>query len=312
MPSRRASAGKRKGRDPELSQLLRLVLERLGNDDSDCSDMLLDSEDTGANSSRPRRSHVGSRAAFPVKRRNKGKAPASAPDKETSTLAVSPPGQVILPEIPVPALCAQPEPHVTSEGASTTPGLGVADVLASIRQSLASLTPVAVPGVPTAPVLVVPMPVAMPLAPPTPQVPKQQAQKPELAISLIYYANKILKAQHTYGGSAWLEYDNDFRWAKVEDPSIGWDQTEDLSEILALEPESHSVSGTSLPEDEAFRGPKTCNHYTEQCGGLPYHRKRFGNHPKVPCRTCHELSSQTALNPPGISRTFPQRAELRE
>ncbi|KAJ1141757.1 hypothetical protein NDU88_008085 [Pleurodeles waltl] len=51
-------------------------------------------------------------------------------------------------------------------------------------------------------------------------------KKPDLGISLIYYANKILKAQHTYGGSAWLEYDRDFRWTKVEDPSIGWDQTE--------------------------------------------------------------------------------------
>ncbi|KAJ1105589.1 hypothetical protein NDU88_002994 [Pleurodeles waltl] len=51
-------------------------------------------------------------------------------------------------------------------------------------------------------------------------------KKPELGTSLIYYANKILKAQHTYGGSVWLEYDRDFRWTKVEDPSIGWDQTE--------------------------------------------------------------------------------------
>ncbi|KAJ1136759.1 hypothetical protein NDU88_003173 [Pleurodeles waltl] len=51
-------------------------------------------------------------------------------------------------------------------------------------------------------------------------------KKPELGTSLIYYANKILKAQHTYGGLAWLEYNKDFRWAKVEDPSIGWDQTE--------------------------------------------------------------------------------------
>ncbi|KAJ1105600.1 hypothetical protein NDU88_003005 [Pleurodeles waltl] len=51
-------------------------------------------------------------------------------------------------------------------------------------------------------------------------------KKPDLCISLIYYANKILKAQHTYGGSAWLEYDRDFHWEKVEDPSIGWDQTE--------------------------------------------------------------------------------------
>ncbi|KAJ1185482.1 hypothetical protein NDU88_002274 [Pleurodeles waltl] len=51
-------------------------------------------------------------------------------------------------------------------------------------------------------------------------------KKPETGIAMICYANKILKAHHMYGGNAWLEYDRDFRWAKVEDPAIGWDQTE--------------------------------------------------------------------------------------
>ncbi|KAJ1141598.1 hypothetical protein NDU88_007926 [Pleurodeles waltl] len=51
-------------------------------------------------------------------------------------------------------------------------------------------------------------------------------KKPEIGMSMIFYANKILKAHHMYGGNAWLEYDRDFRWAKVEDPDIGWDQTE--------------------------------------------------------------------------------------
>ncbi|KAJ1141599.1 hypothetical protein NDU88_007927 [Pleurodeles waltl] len=51
-------------------------------------------------------------------------------------------------------------------------------------------------------------------------------KKPEMGMSMICYANKILKAHHMYGGNAWLEYDRDFRWAKVEDPAIGWDQTE--------------------------------------------------------------------------------------
>ncbi|KAJ1154028.1 hypothetical protein NDU88_006785 [Pleurodeles waltl] len=51
-------------------------------------------------------------------------------------------------------------------------------------------------------------------------------KKPETGIAMICYANKILKAHHLYGGNAWLEYDRDFRWAKVEDPAIGWDQTE--------------------------------------------------------------------------------------
>ncbi|KAJ1181418.1 hypothetical protein NDU88_006625 [Pleurodeles waltl] len=51
-------------------------------------------------------------------------------------------------------------------------------------------------------------------------------KKPDIGLSMIFYANKILKAHHIYGGNAWLEYDRDFRWAKVEDPAIGWDQTE--------------------------------------------------------------------------------------
>ncbi|KAJ1152033.1 hypothetical protein NDU88_004811 [Pleurodeles waltl] len=46
-------------------------------------------------------------------------------------------------------------------------------------------------------------------------------RKPEAGIAMICYANKILKAHHMYGGNAWLEYDRDFRWAKVEDPAIG-------------------------------------------------------------------------------------------
>ncbi|KAJ1178040.1 hypothetical protein NDU88_003289 [Pleurodeles waltl] len=51
-------------------------------------------------------------------------------------------------------------------------------------------------------------------------------RKPETGIAMICYPNKILKAHHMYGGNAWLEYDRDFRWANVEDPAIGWDQTE--------------------------------------------------------------------------------------
>ncbi|KAJ1178627.1 hypothetical protein NDU88_003870 [Pleurodeles waltl] len=50
-------------------------------------------------------------------------------------------------------------------------------------------------------------------------------RKPESGIAMICYANKILKAYHMYGGNAWLECDRDFRWAKMEDPAIGWDQT---------------------------------------------------------------------------------------
>ena len=51
-------------------------------------------------------------------------------------------------------------------------------------------------------------------------------KKTELAGSLIFHANRILKAHQEGQGSAWLEYDRDFRWAKVDDPDIGWDQVE--------------------------------------------------------------------------------------
>ncbi|KAJ1169661.1 hypothetical protein NDU88_001552 [Pleurodeles waltl] len=51
-------------------------------------------------------------------------------------------------------------------------------------------------------------------------------KKPDLAPSMIFYSNNILKAHHMYGSKAWLEYDRDFGWAKVEDPDISRDQTE--------------------------------------------------------------------------------------
>ncbi|KAJ1153999.1 hypothetical protein NDU88_006756 [Pleurodeles waltl] len=154
-----------------------MVLEKLGNDDTDSSDVASDNKDNGADSSRPRRSHVAPRAAFPpVKRRNKGKAPASAPPKQSSTLVVSLPEQVVVPEIPVPAVSALPELQGVSKGATMSTGLGMAEVLANIRKSLASLAPATGPGVPPTPLPGVPTPEALTMAPPTPQVPTQQAQ----------------------------------------------------------------------------------------------------------------------------------------
>ncbi|KAJ1142703.1 hypothetical protein NDU88_009016 [Pleurodeles waltl] len=152
MPSNKASAGKRKGRNPELSQLMKMVLEKLGNDDTDSSNAASDNEVNGDNSSCPRRSHVTPRAALPpVQRRNKWKAPASAPPKQSSTLVVSPPEQVVVPEIPVPDVSAQPTLQGVSEGATMSTGLGVAEVLVNIRKSLASLAPATGPGDPLTP-----------------------------------------------------------------------------------------------------------------------------------------------------------------
>ncbi|KAJ1116379.1 hypothetical protein NDU88_004594 [Pleurodeles waltl] len=150
-----------------------MVLEKLGNDDTDSSDGASDNKDNGANSSRPRRSHVAPRAAFPpVKRRKKVKAPAP----QSSTLVVSLLEQVVVPEIPVPPVSTPPELQGVSEGATTSTGLGVAEVLANIRKSLASLAPATGPGVPPTPLPGVPTPAALAMAPPTPQVPTQQTQ----------------------------------------------------------------------------------------------------------------------------------------
>ncbi|KAJ1157134.1 hypothetical protein NDU88_009849 [Pleurodeles waltl] len=142
MPPSKASAAKREGRDPELSQLLKMVLEKLGNDDTDISDVTSDNEVNGEKSSRPRRSYVAPRATFPpVKRRKNGKASASAPPRQDSSAVVSPPAQVAPTEIPVPAVAAPPVHQGSSEGTTMTPALGVEEVLANIPKSLASLSP---------------------------------------------------------------------------------------------------------------------------------------------------------------------------
>ncbi|KAJ1199224.1 hypothetical protein NDU88_003062 [Pleurodeles waltl] len=76
MAPKRVRAGKGKRGDPELSQLLKLALAKLGNSDSDSEGAASEVEDVEAGPSRPRRSHVAPRAAFPpVKRRTKGQAP---------------------------------------------------------------------------------------------------------------------------------------------------------------------------------------------------------------------------------------------
>ncbi|KAJ1096155.1 hypothetical protein NDU88_001299 [Pleurodeles waltl] len=172
MPSNKASAGKRKGKDPELSQLLKLVLAKLGNDDSDSSNAASDNDVNGASRSRPRRSHVAPRAAFPpVKRRTKGRAPATQP----SPTVVTSPEQSPMPETLVPSLSTASEQHVGGENAITTPELGVADRLDDIRKSLASLSaPSMEPVVPPSPLPMIPA--ALLSVSPTPQVPTQAAQ----------------------------------------------------------------------------------------------------------------------------------------
>ncbi|KAJ1127729.1 hypothetical protein NDU88_006122 [Pleurodeles waltl] len=174
MPSNKASAGKRKGRDPELSQLLKLVLAKLGNDDSDSSDAASNNDVSGTSNSRPRRSPVALRAAFcPKKPRNKGRAPAP----QSSPTVVTSPEQSPTPETLVPSSSAASEHLVGGEIVITTQGQGVADVLADIRKSLASLfAPSMRPVVPPSPLPIISVSAALTSVSPTPQVPTQATQ----------------------------------------------------------------------------------------------------------------------------------------
>ncbi|KAJ1140135.1 hypothetical protein NDU88_006495 [Pleurodeles waltl] len=139
MPSNRVSAGKRKGRDPELSQLLKLVLAKLGNGDSDSGDSVSDNEDNVAGSGRPRWSHVAPRAAFPpVKHRNKGRVAAAQPPL-SSPAAITSPEQSPMLDTLLPSTSATSEPYVGGENSIPAPGHGVADMLADIYKSLATL-----------------------------------------------------------------------------------------------------------------------------------------------------------------------------
>ncbi|KAJ1163064.1 hypothetical protein NDU88_003527 [Pleurodeles waltl] len=168
MAPKKACAPKRSGNDPELSQLLRLVLEKLGREEAGEVMGAPVHEAGGDRSSRPKRSHVAPSAAFPpVKRTRKGRTqpPVSSSLPLTiaaPTAAASPPVHIDLPEPPAPV--AAPSP-VTQD---TRPVLGLEGVLADIRKSLASLAPVAQAGAPPAPLTGVALPAAVPTALPVP------------------------------------------------------------------------------------------------------------------------------------------------
>ncbi|KAJ1215127.1 hypothetical protein NDU88_002737 [Pleurodeles waltl] len=168
MAPKKACASKRSGNDPELSQLLRLVLEKLGREEAG-EVMGAPVRDAGGDrSSRPKRSHVAPSAAFPpVKRARKGRTQPPVSSSLPLTIAVptaaaSPPVHIDLPEPPAPV--AAPSP--VTQG--TTPVLGLEGVLADIRKSLASLAPAAQAGAPPAPLTGVALPAAVPPALPVP------------------------------------------------------------------------------------------------------------------------------------------------
>ncbi|KAJ1155781.1 hypothetical protein NDU88_008508 [Pleurodeles waltl] len=94
MACNRNKVGKRKDRDPELSQLLKLVLAKLGSGDSGSGDSASDEENICAESDRPRRSHVPSREVFPpVRRRNKKEVPSAQQLSSASPSTTTPPAQ---------------------------------------------------------------------------------------------------------------------------------------------------------------------------------------------------------------------------
>ncbi|KAJ1092325.1 hypothetical protein NDU88_005436 [Pleurodeles waltl] len=149
MPPKKASAPKRNGKDPELSQLLRLVLEKLGREEAG-EVMESPVQDVGGDRScHPKQSHVAPSAAFtPVKRKRSDKTPAPASSTQTPNAVASPPVHIDLPEPP--ALVAAPS-HVTQGVAVNTfasPVPGLEGVLADILKSLASLAPTAQSGPP--------------------------------------------------------------------------------------------------------------------------------------------------------------------
>ncbi|KAJ1197262.1 hypothetical protein NDU88_001124 [Pleurodeles waltl] len=103
-------------------------------------------------------------------------------------------------------------------------------------------------------------------------------KKPETGIAMICYANKILKAQHVYGGNAWLEYDRDFRWAKVEDPAIGWDQTEVNVWLECV--------NNKLPSKQPFRAQYT----NDKKGSCWAFNRKICSRPSGTCKFRHSCS----------------------
>ncbi|KAJ1152043.1 hypothetical protein NDU88_004821 [Pleurodeles waltl] len=177
--------------DPELSQLLRLVLEKLGSDDAVKVNGSPDKEVSGDRSNCPKWSHVAPSAAFPpVKRRRNGKTPVPASLNQSPSAVVSPPAQIALPEPPAPTTAPPTVPQALNEGTTTSPGLGLEKVLADIRKSLAALAPKTQSVVTPAPLPGVVLP-APPVPPPS-QVPEHQAQVQDPSRQELLEVSKLL------------------------------------------------------------------------------------------------------------------------
>ncbi|XP_078530054.1 uncharacterized protein LOC144812318 [Lissotriton helveticus] len=142
-------------------------------------------------------------------------------------------------------------------------------------------------------------------------------KKPELVIPLIGYANQILKAQTMYGGGAWLDYNRDFRWAKVDDPDMGWDQTEVnvwLESVNNKAPmkqpfrTSHGGAGEKRGACWAFNR-KTCTWPPGACKFK--HACAYCGHPSHPEFKCITKSKEKGREPkPRLSSKLPMPVDI--
>ncbi|XP_078509241.1 uncharacterized protein LOC144769112 [Lissotriton helveticus] len=296
---------KRKGTDPELAQIMKLLLRKLSKDTPDSGSGSEDKQPEPV-VERPLREGVAPRAAFPPLRKKGGTPKSNRAEKarkrgQTRVVEeqdVGSAGPVLCPTPMSPEVVVVPT-SVTGAPQSIVPPDPVGALLTEIRSTLQTLAPgggapVPPPPQPMAAGAGVQDPVESLLAsvatlvgqlssaskgvdpasagataPWAPQqaidqgalqtIQKQLAQvaelrkatpsgasgplsqaatqtagsvgvllekRQELAIPLVFYMNKIVKAHATQGNLVWLNYDRDFRWAKEQNPGIGWDQVE--------------------------------------------------------------------------------------
>ncbi|KAJ1163393.1 hypothetical protein NDU88_003851 [Pleurodeles waltl] len=179
------------GRDHALSQLLKLVLQKLGNESSSEGAGSPEEVVGSVRGARPKRSHVAPSAAFPpVKRRRNGKALVPASINMTPPTAVSMPAQITLPDTPAPQVVPPPALPASTTGITASPGMGVEGVLADIRRSFAALAPTAQLGTSPSPSsgLVAPAPLGSPPV----RLPEHQVQDQNPSRLALLEVSKVL------------------------------------------------------------------------------------------------------------------------
>ncbi|KAJ1116378.1 hypothetical protein NDU88_004593 [Pleurodeles waltl] len=148
MAANRVRGGKRKGTDPDLAQLLKLVLAKLGGGDSEGEAAPSDGDDGEVRASRPRRANVAPPAAFPpVKRRNKKQTGETVVQQPTPQAVLTPPPPPVIELVTVvtPSIAAAAPSeeiaghHAGVRSSSTGVAGGVEAMLADIRRSVAAL-----------------------------------------------------------------------------------------------------------------------------------------------------------------------------